>query len=59
MGQNFFLGLVRQSDNFDMPDKSLHNPGTLNRKFCHTNSEPGWMKPHFKNKKTILFFNLG
>jgi len=41
---------VRKNDNFDMPDKRLHIiPGTLNRNFCHTNSEPGWMKPKFKN----------
>jgi len=40
---------VRKNDDFDMPDKSLHNPGTLNRNFCHTNSELGWMKPQFKN----------
>jgi len=41
---------VRKNDNFDMPDKSLHIiPGTLNRNLCHTNSEPGWMKPQFKN----------
>jgi len=41
---------VRKNDNFDMPDKNLHIiPGILNRNFCHTNSETGWMKPQFKN----------